>query len=184
MMTKRALLVIDVQNEYFAGGQLPVTHPHAHLDNILKVMDAARGAGVPVVVIQHTFPQPELPFFKRGTSGWELHPEVAARPRDHWIEKNLPGSFTGTDLEAWLRDREIDTVTVAGYMSHMCCDTTARQAAHLGLAVEFLGDATGTLAVANSAGAVGAEEMHRAILCAQQMMISEVLDSAAWTGRL
>ena len=93
---KRALLVIDVQNEYFTGGQLPITHPHAHLDNILRVMDAATDAGVPVVVVQHTFTQPEMPFFKRGTPGWELHPEVASRPRDHWIEKNLPGSFTGT----------------------------------------------------------------------------------------
>jgi nicotinamidase-related amidase len=181
---KRALLVIDVQNEYFAGGQLPITHPHAHLDNILRVMDSATDAGLPVVVVQHTFPQPEMPFFKRGTPGWELHPEVASRPRDHWIEKNLPGSFTGTDLEEWLRERGLDTVTVAGYMTHMCCDTTARQAAHLGLKVEFLSDATGTLPVKNSAGEVDAEEMHRATLCAQQMMISEVLDTDRWLERL
>ena len=165
---KRALLVIDVQNEYFPGGQLPITHPHAHLDNILRVMDSATEAGLPVVVVQHTFTQPEMPFFKRGTPGWELHPEVASRPRDHWIEKNLPGSFTGTDLEEWLRERGLDTVTVAGYMTHMCCDTTARQAAHLGLKVEFLSDATGTLPVKNSAGEVDAEEMHRATLCASR----------------
>ena len=181
---KRALLVIDVQNEYFEGGQLPVTHPHDHLGNVLRVMDASTGARVPVVIVQHTFHQPEMPFFHRGTTGWELHPEVAGRPRDHWIEKNLPGSFTGTGLEEWLRQRDIDTVTVAGYMSHMCCDTTARQAAHLGLKVEFLGDATGTLAVKNSAGEVNAEELHRSILCAQQMMISEVLDTDQWLARL
>lgn len=180
---KRALLVIDVQNEYFTG-LLPITHPHAHLDNVLRVMDAARGAGVPVVVVQHAFPQPEMPFFKKGTPGWELHPEVASRPRDHWVEKELPGSFTGTDLEAWLRQREVDTVTVAGYMTHMCCDTTARQAAHRGFRVEFLSDATGTLPVKNSAGEVSAEELHRSILCAQQMMISEVLDADRWLTRL
>ena len=180
---KRALLVIDVQNEYFTG-LLPITHPHAHLENVLRVMDAARGAGVPVVVVQHTFPQPEMPFFKKGTPGWELHPEVASRPRDHWVEKELPGSFTGTDLEAWLRQREVDTVTVAGYMTHMCCDTTARQAAHRGFRVEFLSDATGTLPVKNSAGEVSAEELHRSILCAQQMMISEVLDADRWLTRL
>ncbi len=181
---KRALLVIDAQNEYFEGGLLPVTHPHGHFANILRVMDAATDAGVPVVVVQHTFPQPEMPFFKRGTPGWELHPEVASRPRGHWIEKHLPGSFTGTALEDWLRGRGVDTVTVAGYMTHMCCDTTARQAAHLGLQVEFLGDATGTLPVKNSAGEVGAEELHRSTLCAQQMMISEVLDTDRWLARL
>lgn len=181
---KRALLVIDVQREYFEGGQLPVTHPQDHFRNILKAMDSAKEAGVPVVVVQHTFPQPEMPFFQKGTPGWELHPDVASRPRDHWIEKNLPGSFTGTDLEDWLRGRAVDTVTIAGYMSHMCCDTTARQAAHLGLHVEFLGDATGTLPVKNSAGEVNAEELHRSILCAQQMMISEVLDADRWLARL
>jgi nicotinamidase-related amidase len=180
---KRALLVIDVQDEYFTG-LLPITHPHGHLDNVLRSMDAARDAGVPIVVVQHTFTQPELPFFKRGTPGWELHPEVASRPRDHWIEKNLPGSFTGTGLEDWLRQGEVDTVTVAGYMTHMCCDTTARQAAHRGFRVEFLSDATGTLPVKNSAGEVGAEELQRAILCAQQMMISEVLDVDTWMSRL
>jgi nicotinamidase-related amidase len=180
---KRALLVIDVQDEYFTG-LLPITHPHGHLDNVLRSMDAARDAGVPIVVVQHTFTQPELPFFKRGTPGWELHPEVASRPRDHWIEKNLPGSFTGTGLEDWLRQGEVDTVTVAGYMTHMCCDTTARQAAHRGFRVEFLSDATGTLPVKNSAGEVGAEELQRAILCAQQMMISEVLDVDTWLSRL
>ncbi|MEO6808328.1 MAG: cysteine hydrolase family protein, partial [Isosphaeraceae bacterium] len=163
---------------------LPVTHPSGHLENVLRVMDAAQGAGVPIVVIQHTFTQPEKPFFQRGTPGWELRPEVASRPRDHWIEKHLPGSFTGTDLDPWLRKNNIDTVAIAGYMSHMCCDTTARQAAHRGFEVEFLGDATGTLAVENSAGSVTAEELHRSILCAQQMMISEVLDTDHWLTRL
>ena len=180
---KRALLVIDVQNEYFTG-LLPITHPHAHLENILRVMDASRAADVPVVVVQHAFEQPELPFFKRGTPGWELHPEVANRPNDHLISKNLPGSFTGTDLEPWLREKEVDTVTIAGYMSHMCCDTTARQALHLGFRVEFLGDATGTLPLKNSAGEVTAEELHRSILCAQQMMISEVIETDRWLTRL
>jgi nicotinamidase-related amidase len=129
-MMKRARLVIDVQNEYFEGGLLPVTHPHAHFENILRVMDGAMATGVPVVIVRHTFVPPEMPFFKRGTPGWEMHLEVASRPCDHWVEKELPGSFTGTGLEEWLRQREIDTVTVAGYMTHMCCDTTSRQALH------------------------------------------------------
>ena len=65
---KRALLVIDVQNEYLTG-LLPVTHPHGHFDNILRVMDAAAGSGVPIEVVQHTFTRPEMPFFRRGTPG-------------------------------------------------------------------------------------------------------------------
>jgi nicotinamidase-related amidase len=180
----RALVVIDVQNEYFPGGALPITHPAGHFASILRVLDAAADRKVPVVVVRHGFPNLDAPFFRPGTPGWELHAEVAARPRKHLIDKALPGSFTGTDLEPWLRERGIDTITVAGYMTHMCCDTTARQAAHRGFAVEFLADATGTLPVSNSAGSVTAEELHRSILCAQQMMISEVLDSARWIERI
>ena len=132
---KRALLVIDVQNEYFTGA-LPITHPAGHLTQILRTMDAAAG-NIPTVVIQHHFPQPEMPFFQKGTPGWDLHPEVAARPRDLLLEKTLPGSFTNTQLESWLRERGVTTVTIAGSRTHMCCDTTARQAFHLGYKVEF-----------------------------------------------
>ncbi len=178
----RALLVIDVQNEYFTGA-LPITHPVGHLEQILAGMDAA-AEKVPTVVVQHHFPDPDKPFFQKGTPGWELHPEVQARPRDLLIEKTLPGSFTGTPLEAWLRERNIDTVTIAGYMTHMCCDTTARQAVHRGITVEFLRDATGTLDLSNEAGQVTAEELHRSILCAQQMLLSEVLDVRTWIERL
>lgn len=113
----RALLVIDVQNEYFTGA-LPITHPAGHLDRILGVMDAAAGR-VPTVMIRHTFTRPDKPFFQKDTPGWELHPEVAGRPRDVLIDKTLPGSFTGTGLEEWLRERGISTVTIAGYMTHM-----------------------------------------------------------------
>ena len=105
----RALLVIDVQNECFTGA-LPITHPAGHLDRILGVMDAATGR-IPTVVIQHAFTRPDRPFFRKGTPGWELHPEVAGRPRDVLIEKDLPGSFTGTGLEQWLRERGIAPFT-------------------------------------------------------------------------
>jgi len=178
----RALLVIDVQNEYFTGA-LPITHPVGHLENILRVMDAARGK-MPAVVVQHHFPDPSKPFFQKGTPGWALHPEVAGRPRDLLVEKTMPGSFTGTGLEDWLRSNGITTVTVAGYMTHMCCDTTAREAVHRGFTVELLSDAMGTLALSNSAGSVTAEELHRSILCAQQMLLSEVLSSDEWIARV
>lgn len=179
----RALLVIDVQNEYFTGA-LPITHPAGHLDRILAVMDAAAGRKIPTVVVRHEVPQPDAPFFRKGSDGWELHPEVAGRPRDVLVDKTLPGSFTNTPLEPWLRERGIDTLTIAGYMTHMCCDTTARQAVHRGFTVEFLSDATGTLPVSNTAGEVTAEELHRSILCAQQMFLSEVLPSSKWLERL
>ena len=180
---RRALLVIDVQNEYFTG-KLPVAHPRDSLSRVLAAMDAAQAAHVPVVVVQHASPQPDAAVFRKGSREWELHPEVAMRPRDALIAKSLPGSFTGTQLEAWLRERGIGTVVVAGYMTQMCCDTTARQALHLGFNVEFLADATGTLAFKNAAGEVTAEELHRATLVTQQMRFATVLPTAEWIKRI
>ena len=83
-------------------------------------------------------------------------------------------------MESWLRERDIDTVVIAGYMTQMCCDTTARQAFHLGFAVEFLSDATGTLSFTNNAGSVTAEELHRAILVTQAMRFSKVIKTSEW----
>lgn len=179
----RALVVIDVQNEYFTG-KLPITYPAGSLGNITCAMDAASAQHVPVVLVQHSAPQQDSSTFRKGSREWELHRDVASRPYDFLVEKNLPGSFTNTPLEQWLRKRGVNTVVIAGYMTQMCCDTTARQAAHMGLDVEFLSDATGTLAFTNEAGSVNAEELHRAILVTQQMRFSEVLPAADWIRRI
>lgn|GEM_PF-2640858 len=133
---KQALLVIDVQNEYFSG-KLPVTYPDGSLENILKAMDWAHASHLPVVVIQHTNLAPESPAFRKGTPGWELHDEIRRRHADIVIEKHLPGSFTGTSLEDWLKAKDITTVTIAGYMTQMCCDTTARQGIPPGILGKF-----------------------------------------------
>ncbi|HQX52627.1 MAG TPA: isochorismatase family protein, partial [Planctomycetaceae bacterium] len=99
-------------------------------------------------------------------------------------DKTLPGSFTGTNLTEWLKQVGADTVSIAGYMTHMCCDTTARQAFHQGYKVEFLSDATGTLTVENSAGIATAEQLQQSTLVAQQMFISEVISSDKWRARI
>lgn len=180
---KQALLVIDVQNEYFTG-KLPVTYPKSSFFNILKAVDAANTKQQDIVVIQHSAPQPNPQVFNKGSYEWNIHPAIVNRKHNFLVEKNLPGSFTNTELEVWLRDRGIDTVVICGYMTQMCCDTTARQAFHLGFTVKFLSDATGTLSISNSAGAVTAEELHRAILVTQEALFSEVIATEEWISTL
>jgi nicotinamidase-related amidase len=179
----RALLIIDVQREYFKGA-LPIRHPAGHLESILEVMDRAQEASVPTIVVRHHQPDPNSPVFRKGSEMWELHTEVEDRPRDLLLDKQLPGSFTNTALEEFLKSRKVDTVCIAGYMTQICCDTTARQAFHLGYKVEFLRDATGTLDVSNKAGSVTAEQLHESILVAQQMFISDVIDKHTWLERI
>lgn len=176
---KEALLVIDVQNEYFTG-KLPVTYPVESLENILRAMDWAHDGRVPVAVIQHTNMAPEAVTFRKGTPGWELHDEIKRRHADLIIEKTLPGSFTGTKLHEWLSEHAISSVTIAGYMTHMCCDTTAREAFHRNYAVTFLSDATGTLLVSNRAGTISAADLHLAVLVTQQQRFARVLTTSEW----
>jgi len=88
----RALIVIDVQREYFEGA-FPIRHPVGHLDAILEVMDAAKKANIPTVVVRHHQPDPASPVFRKGSDMWQLHHEVDSRPLDILIDKQLPGSF-------------------------------------------------------------------------------------------
>jgi nicotinamidase-related amidase len=158
---RRALLVTDVQNEYVTGNLLIEYPPvETSLANIGRVMDAARLAGMPIVVIQHDAPE-NSPLFAKGSDGWKLHPVVAYRPRDHHIGKTMASAFTGTDLAQWLSDHDIDTLTVIGYMTHNCDASTIMHASDSGLTVEFVVDASGSVPYENAAGKVSAEEIHR-----------------------
>jgi nicotinamidase-related amidase len=180
---KRALLVIDVQNEYFTG-VLPISYPSGSLERVLDVMDVAAQQSIPVIVVRHTETPEDTPFFKKGSPEWELHPKIAERSYDLLVDKTVPGSFTNTNLEEWLRSHEIDTLVISGYMTHMCCDTTARQAFHAGFDVEFLSDATGTLDFESAVGAATGEELHRAVLVTHHDMFSQVMTTDEWKQRV
>lgn len=149
---RRALIVIDVQNEYVTGN-LPIEYPplDVSLANIGRAIDAAHAAGVPVIVVQHVAPA-GAPIFAPGTDGVALHTVVTSRPYAHLIEKAQASSFAGTDLAAWLDAHGIDTLAVTGYMTHNCNASTVYHAAHAGLKVEYLNDATGALPYENEAG--------------------------------
>jgi len=180
MSNRRALIVIDVQNEYVTGN-LPIEFPDIQfsLANIGKAMDASKAAGIPIVVVQQFAPAGS-PVFAQGSNGWELHEVVRSRTWDHFFEKKLPSAFAGTNLADWLGERQIDTLTVAGYMTHNCDDSTIKHAFHAGLAVEFLSDAAGSLPYLNKAGAASAEEIHRAFSIAMQARFAAVMGTDEW----
>lgn len=177
----RALLVIDVQNEYFTG-KLPVCYPEESLPKIVKAIETARNKGIPVVIIQHSMEGEGASAFIKGSDSWQLHDSIKTEAADHYVEKHLPSAFVGTDLQVWLDANAIDTVVISGYMTQFCCDTTARYAMHLGYTVEFLSDGTATLGFENGAGKVSAEELHRAILVLQAARFSRVMTTDEWCG--
>lgn len=175
----RALIVIDVQNVY-DGGPLRIVHPPlgTSLPNITDAMRTARDAGIPVVIIQTTPPGAPAELIEQGA--WALHPAIVDEPRDLLVYKHLPSSFAGTELDTWLRDRGVDTLTLVGYMTHNCVDATARDATHRGYTVEVLDDATGTLPYANAAGTVDAATLHTTTLVALHARFAAVASTRAW----
>jgi len=186
---RRALVVVDVQNDY-NGGNLAIQHPPfaETVANVARAMDAAASAGIKIIVVKQIAPETS-PMFAKGSHGGELHAEIARRGRDHYVEKTLPSAFTGTDLETWLRANAIDTIAVVGYMTHNCDLSTIIHAVHMGFAVEFLSDASGSVPYANSAGYASAEDIHRVVSVVLQSRFAAVLKTAEWidclkTGKL
>jgi nicotinamidase-related amidase len=177
-MPNRALIVIDVQNEYFTG-QMRIAYPPVAttLPNITAAMRAAKAAGIPVVVVRHDAPQAS-PIFAQGSATWQLHPEVAALPADLLLTKHQASAFEGTELREWLAARGVDTITVAGYMTHNCCAATIYQAGDL--KAEFLSDASGSPSYENEAGKVSAEEIHRAYCTVFHSNFAAVASTEAW----
>ncbi|NVM90044.1 nicotinamidase-related amidase [Variovorax sp. SG517] len=182
---RRALVVIDVQNEYFEGGGLPIEYPPIlqTLPNVTRAMDAAHAAGTPVVVVRHHAPK-GAPVFQADAHNGQLHPEIAKRPHDHLVTKSFPSVFTGTDFADWIARNKIDTLSVAGYMTQNCDASTVYEAMHRGLAVEFLSDASGALPYENAAGKVTAEEIHRVFSVVFHSNFAAVTTTQAWISAM
>lgn len=174
---KKALLVIDVQNEYF-DGKLNVTYPINSLDNILKVMDYAKKNNMIIILVQHTAISGET--FIENSMEWEIHADILKKSYDYHIKKTKPSSFYNTNLDEILEKENIEGVVISGYMTQMCCDTTAREAFHKGYAVEFLSDATGTIDVSNKIGTISSKDLHKATLITQSLRFSNVMSSQEW----
>lgn len=181
---RRALVLVDVQNEYFTPkGPLEIYYPNRFdsLGHITRAIDFAEQQGIPIVSVQHEYPV-GAPVFAVGSEGWKLHPEVASRRTDGWkhVVKHYSSVFADTDFEAWLRQHDIDTITLVGYMSNNCELATAAAAEPLGITVELLSDASGAIHLANAAGAISAEQLHEALMVLLHSSLASVGTTSAW----
>ena len=180
---RRALVVIDAQQEYF-DGLLPIQYParEESIDRTQAAIKAAQQAGTPVVLVQHELPA-EAPVFAAGSATWQNHPGVAAHEdaAAKRISKQFSSIFADTGLEPWLRGQGIDTITLAGYMTNNCVIASAAAAEPLGFAVEVLSDATGAIDLANDAGAAPARQVHETLMALLHSNWAAVADTETWT---
>ena len=181
---RRALIVVDVQQEYFDGIlQIQAPSRERTLANVVAALDVAREHDLPVVVVQHQLPE-GAPVFAVGSDSWSLHPEVEQRLQPSWkrATKDKGSVFAGTDVAAWLSERDVDTVTIVGYMTNNCDLATAVGAEELGLAAEVLSDASGAIHLANEAGKVSADQLHETLLVLLHSNFAAVATTEAWTA--
>ncbi|MER7608993.1 isochorismatase family protein [Nocardioides sp. NPDC127503] len=179
---RRALIVVDVQQEYF-DGILQIQSPDREqaLANILAALDVADRENLPVVVVQHELPE-GAPVFATGSPSWSLHPEIERRVKPSWkrVTKDKSSVFAGTDVAAWLAEQGVDTVTIVGFMTNNCDIATAVGAEELGLAAEILSDASGAIHLANEAGKVSADQLHQTLLVLLHSNFAAVASTDAW----
>lgn len=142
---RQALVIIDIQKDYFPGGQVPLANPNAAAEAAAKVLGAARARGIPVVHVHHSMPRERgVPFLIEGTDGQQVHDLVKPLDGEVVVTKQFPNAFRETNLLEILRNLEVDTLILCGMMTHMCVDFTARAAFDLGFNVSVASDATAT----------------------------------------
>ncbi|PRA04488.1 isochorismatase [Arthrobacter sp. MYb229] len=183
---RRALIVIDVQQEYFEG-LLQIQYPprEQSLARTAQAIDAAQSAGIPVYIVQHQLPS-EAPVFADGSATFKLNPEIERRADKaaKVFTKAYASVFAGTELESWLRENEIDTIAVTGYMTNNCVIGSVAAAEPLGFKVEVLSDATGAINIGNEAGSASAQQVHGTLMALLHSNWAAVATTEAWIGAL
>ena len=165
-MSKRATVVVDLQNEYLPTGKLPLSGIEQALANAGRVIAATRSNGEPVVHVRHEFTDPDAPFFIPGTDGVRIHSSVAPQEGEPVIVKNHPNSFLKSGLRQVLDEKGIEELVIVGAMSHMCIDATARAASDLGYKTTVVHDACATRDLEFRGETVPAAQAHATLMSA------------------
>ena len=139
-----ALIIIDIQNDYFPGGKMALVGSDAAGAQAARVLEHFRRLGKPVFHIQHLSVRPGASFFIPATTGAEIHSSVTPLDGEVIIQKNFPNAFRHTDLASRLQAANVKRITVVGMMTQMCIDTSVRAAADLGFEVTLIHDACAT----------------------------------------
>jgi nicotinamidase-related amidase len=178
---KTALILIDIQNDYFPGGKMELEGPLEAAAQARVLLDFFRQQKWPTIHIQHISTRPGATFFLPDTDGAKIHPSIAPLAGETVIVKHFPNSFRETTLLEHLKGLGVERLVLCGMMTHMCVDATVRAAADLGFPILLAADACATRTLAYGETKVPAAQVHAAFLAAlksygQVMTAAEVLN--------
>ena len=172
---KSALILIDIQNDYFPGGAMELAGMNQAAAGAREVLEACRKARRPVFHVQHLALGPGAAFFRPGTPGAEIHASVHPLPGEALVRKHYPNAFRDTGLLEVLQGAGVDEVIIAGAMSHMCIDATTRAAFDFGFTCTVIHDACATRDLAFAGRTIPAAQVHGAFMAALGMGYARVV---------
>jgi nicotinamidase-related amidase len=172
---KRALIIVDIQNEYFPGGKMELVGIEEAANNAQHAIDMFRAKNLPIFYIQHLSNREGATFFLPETNGAEIHESVTPINGDYIIQKHFPNSFRDTSLNEQLQSLNVEEVIICGAMTHMCIDTTVRAAFDLGFRCLVLSDACATKNMEYGGVAIEAPQVHAAFMAALSSPFAKVI---------
>lgn len=178
-----ALVVIDVQNDYFPGGNHPLVGPDEAAAVVAQLLERFRDRGEPVIHVRHQWDAPDAPYLKAGSPGGEIHDSVRPRDGEVVIDKAYPNAFLDTELGERLGVTGAERVVVVGMMTNMCIDASVREAVDRGIDTVLVADGCAASDLAYGGTKIDGATVHAAFLAALSdagatVVTSEDLDSA------
>ena len=176
----QALLLIDIQNDYFPGGDMELAGIDAASHNAAAILDRFRDLKLPLIHVRHEFQSADAPFFRPGAPGAEIHKSVAPLAAETVVTKNAVNSFQGTDLKQKLDALGVKDLVIVGAMSHMCIEGTTRAAADLGYRCQVIHDACATREQEWAGRTISAADVHGAAMSSLAFAYAKVLPLKEW----
>ena len=173
----KALLIIDVQNDYFEGGKSELYNSKVALQNIEKVLMIFRQRNLPVIHVQHINNREGATFFLPNTDGVLIHKNITPLESEYIVTKHAPNSFFETNLLDIMKENNINDLVICGMMSHMCIDTTTRACKDFGINVTLLNDACATKNLSFNGEIIPAETVHNTVMASLNGMFANVIET-------
>jgi len=180
----RCLLLVDIQNDYFAGGSMELVGMESAAERARELLLAFRQRQEHIVHVQHLSVRPGATFFVPGTDGVEINETVDPIDGEAVIQKNFPNSFRETELLAQLQQASVEDVTICGAMSHMCIDATTRAAFDLGFGCTVIEDACATRDLMHKGETVRASDVHASFMAALAMPYARVVSASEFENAM
>jgi len=174
----KGLLIVDLQNDYFAGGIMQLAGIEDAAENARKLLTEFRKTKSTVIHVQHISVPPNAFFFLPGTDGAKINDKVAPQDGEKVIVKNYPNSFRDTPLLDILKNMHIDDLVICGAMSHMCIDATTRAAFDLGFNCVVAEDACATMDLVFNNKIIKASEVHASFMAALSFPYAKVISTS------